>query len=152
MIKHVIERVAEYDEKIARIHEAHPICKKIAKIPGVGPLTATAMIAAVSDPNAFKNGRELSAWLGLVPRQHSSGGKNVLLGISKRGDVYLRTLLIHGARTTLRWLDRRTDPQSQWLRKLEERRGTNRAAVALANKNARVIWALMTRDQDYVCA
>jgi transposase len=93
-----------FSEKIAAICAAHPVCQRLGTIPGIGPLTATALVAAVSDASHFKNGRQFAAWIGLVPRQHSTGGKPRLLGISKRGDVYLRTLLIHGARATLRWV------------------------------------------------
>ncbi|MCY1286923.1 Transposase IS116/IS110/IS902 family protein [compost metagenome] len=110
------------------------LCKKIAEVPGIGPITATAMVAAVGDAKQFRNGRHLAAWLGLVPRQYSSGGKPRLHGISRRGDTYLRTLLIHGARAVLRYSTTKTDPQSVWLL---ARRGHNCAAVALANKNAR---------------
>ncbi|WP_213956804.1 MULTISPECIES: IS110 family transposase [unclassified Variovorax] len=125
------------------------LCKKIAAIDGVGTITATAMVASVGEAKEFKNGRHLSAWLGLVPRQHSSGGKSQLRGISKRGDKYLRTLLIHGARAVLRYAVGKTDAQSRWLQDLIARRGYNRAAVALANKNARVIQALLSSDTPY---
>ena len=107
------------------------------KIPGIGPLTATALIATVADVHSFKNGRQMSAWLGLVPRQLSSGGKPTLLGISKRGDAYLRTLLIHGARAAIIAAKRRTVGRERWLAKLLDRRHPNIAAVALANKNVR---------------
>ncbi len=117
-------------------------------IPGIGPLTATALVATVSDASAVKNGRQCAALLGLVPRQHATGGKERLLGISKRGDSSLRKLLVHGARTTIRWVGRQTDRRSQWIRPLVERRGTNRTAVAVANKNARIVWALLTSHQD----
>jgi transposase len=106
-------------------------------------------VAAVGDASEFKNGRHLAAWLGLVPRQHSSGGKSRLYGISKRGDTYLRTLLIHGSRSVLRWAATKSDVQSKWLRELIERRGYNRAAVAMANKNARVIQALLSSGRHY---
>ncbi len=106
-------------------------------------------MAAVSDASAFKNGLPCAAWLGLVPRQHTTGGKERLLGISKRGDTSLRKLLVHGARTTIRWVGRKTDRRSQWMRQLVERRGKNRTAVAVANKNARIVWALVTSHQDY---
>jgi len=112
-------------------------------------VVATALIAAVGNANEFKSGRELSAWLGLVPRQHSSGNRNVLLGISKRGDRYLRTLLIHGARSALCRAERRSDRRSIWASRLKLARGFNVAAVALANKNARTIWALLTRGENY---
>jgi len=144
------KRLAYYNEKIAAICEAHPVCQRLSTIPGIGPLTATALVAAVSDATHFKNGRQFAAWLGLVPRQHSTGGKARLLGISKRGDSYLRKLLIHGARATLRWVRLKTDRRSQWVRGLIERRGKNKAAVALANKNARIAWVLLSSDQTYM--
>jgi transposase len=143
------KRLAYYNEKIATLCEAHPVCQRLGTIPGIGPLTATALVAAVSDATHFKNGRQFAAWLGLVPRQHSTGGKARLLGISKRGDSYVRKLLIHGARATLRWVKLKTDRRSQWVRGLIERRGKNKAAVALANKNARIAWALLRSDQTY---
>lgn len=141
--------VAYYDEKLLSLAEAHPECQRLLTIPGIGPITATALIAAVGDVNVFKNGRHFSAWLGLVPKQHSTGGQTRLLGISKRGDSYLRKLLIHGARATLRWARLKTDSRSQWMRGLLERRGWNRTAVAVANKNARIVWALLSRGGVY---
>jgi transposase len=111
-----------------------------------------ALIAAVGNARQFKSGRELRAWLGLVPHEHSSGERTTLLGISKRGDRYLRTLRIHGARSALRYAPRKGDRNSLWLRALKERRGPNIAAVAMANKNARVLWALLTRTEDYRAA
>jgi transposase len=143
------KQLAYYQEKLAALATTHPACQRLMTIPGIGPLTATALVAAVSDASAFKNGRQFAAWLGLVPRQHATGGKERLLGISKRGDSYLRKLLIHGARATLRWVGRKTDRRSQWIRQLSERRGTNRTAVAVANKNARIVWALLTSHQVY---
>ena len=107
------------------------------------------MIAAVGDPHAFKNGRQLAAWLGLVPRQRSSGGKPILLGITKRGDRYLRALLIHGARAVVVRAAAKTDTRSCWISGLQRRRGTNRASVAVANKNVRILWALMTTQAPY---
>jgi transposase len=143
------QRLAYYTEKLEAISAAHPVCQRLETIPGIGPLTATALVAAVSDTSAFKNGRQFAAWLGLVPRQHSTGGKARLLGISKRGDAYLRKLLVHGARATLRWVGLKADRRSQWLRGLLERRGKNKTAVALANKNARIAWVLLTTEQVY---
>jgi transposase len=143
------EQLAYYQEKLDTLAQTHPECQRLMTIPGIGPLTATALVAAVSDASAFKNGRQFAAWLGLVPRQHTTGGKERLLGISKRGDTYLRKLLVHGARATIRWVGRKTDRRSQWIRHLLERRGTNRTAVAVANKNARIVWALLTSHQDY---
>ena len=112
-------------------------------------MTATALLAAVSRPHVFQNGRHLAAWLGLVPRQCSSGGHARLGGLSKRGNRYLRTLLIHGARAVVQRAAHNTDAQGRWLWTLKCRKGTNVAAVALANKNARVIWALLAHDDVY---
>jgi transposase len=137
------------DEKLATIGQAHPECQRLQTIPGIGPVTATALIAALGDVTQFKNGRQLAAWLGLVPREHSTGGKPRLLGMSKRGNLYLRKLLVHGARATLRWIETTDDARSRWLRALVARRGKNRAAVALANKNARMVWALLAHNQEY---
>jgi transposase len=106
-------------------------------------------VASVGNARSFRNGRQLAAWLGLVPRQHSTGGKSVLLGISKRGDSYLRTLLIHGARSAILAAQRKADQADRWLAGLLERRNPNIAAVALANKNARIVWALLARDRRY---
>ena len=142
-------RVAYDHEKLPAMGQAHPQCRRLQAIPGVGPLTATAILAAVPDAAHFKNGRQLAAWLGLVPREHSTGGKPRLLRISKRGDCYLRKLLVHGARATRRWAVLKNDPSSQWVRALIARRGKNRAAVALANKNARIVWALLAHNQEY---
>jgi transposase len=141
-------QLAYYQEKLDPLAATPPACQRLRTIPGIGPLTATALVAAVSDASAFKNGRPCAAWLGLVPRQHSSGGKERLLGISQRGDSYLRQLRVHGARPTMRWGGCKTDRRSQWRRHLVERRGKNRTAVAVAHKNARIVWALLTSHQD----
>ncbi|MGB4971403.1 MAG: IS110 family transposase [Cyclobacteriaceae bacterium] len=143
------KRIDKSNDQISRIHSTHPVCRRLSKIPGVGILTATAILAALPEPTTFKSGRQVSAWLGLVPKQHSSGGKDRLLGISKRGDVYLRWLLIYGARASIRWIDKKEDWRSIWLKDLIDRRGKNRAAVALANKNARMIWAILTKEVEY---
>lgn len=140
--------VGAYDAKIERLFKANPVCQRLAQVEGVGPVTATALVAA-GDAKAFQNGRQMAAWLGLVPRQHSSGGKQTLLGISKRGDTYLRTLLIHGARSAVAAAKRKSDARSRWINAIAARRGANVAAVALANKNARVLWALMARGEEY---
>jgi transposase len=143
------DQIASYQEKLATLAATHPECQRLMTIPGIGPLTATALIAAVGDAGVFKNGRQFAAWLGLVPKQHSTGGQTHLLGISKRGDSYVRKLLIHGARATLRWVRLQTDRRSQWIRELLKRRGWNRTAVAVANKNARIVWALLSRGGVY---
>jgi transposase len=142
-------RVATEDAQLTQVAQTHPVCQRLMTIPGLGELTATALVAAVSDAAQFKNGRQFAAWLGLVPRQHSTGGKVRLLGISKHGDSYLRKLLVHGARSCLRWVGRKRDRRSQWIQSLMERRGWNRTAVALANKNARVAWVLLCTEEVY---
>jgi transposase len=114
----VEKRLAYYDEQRAAIGQAHPEGQRLQTIPGIGPVTAIALIAAIGDVTQFKNGRQLAAWLGLVPREHSTGGKPRLLGMSKRGDVDLRKLLVHGARATLRWIGTKHDERSQWLKAL----------------------------------
>jgi transposase len=144
------DRVGELDKKIQSLASSHSVAKRLQQIPGIGPITATALVCAVGDGKQFKRGRDLAAWLGLTPRQHSSGGKDRLLGISKRGDSYLRTLLIHGARAVLRCADKKEDPRSCWLQNLCNRRNKNIAAVALANKNARIVWALLTKEIDFL--
>lgn len=147
-LKELDRQVGELEQEIQHWHKNNPLSQKLAKIPGIGPITATAMIATVGDARQFENGRQLAAWLGIVPKQHSTGGKARLLGISKRGDRYLRTLLIHGARAVIRIAERKADAEA-WIKRLLERRHKNVAAVALANKNARIIWALLARDRDY---
>ena len=146
------KQLTYYQEKLEALATTHPECQRLMTIPGIGPLSATALVAAVSNASAFKNGRQFAAWLGLVPRQYTTGGTERLLGMSKRGDPYLRKLLVHGARATIRWVGRKTDRRSQWIRQLVERRGKNRTAVAVANKNARIVWALLTSHQDYQLA
>lgn len=143
-------KVKEYDRKIESICTSNPICKLICKLPGIGPLTATAITALIGNIKIFKNGRELSAYLGLVPKQYSSGGKVKLLGISKRGDRYVRCLLIHGARAALFQAKSLPESKANWLKELILRRGFNRTVVALANKNARTIWAIMTKGEKFV--
>ena len=146
------ERVLQLDEEIARIerrlgfwHRSNEASRRIAEIPGVGVLSATAAVAAMGDPKAFKSGREFAAWLGLVPRHVGTGGRVQMLGISKRGDTYLRTLLIHGARSV--FANSKVPPA--WARRVAERRPANVATVALANKTARIIWALLAHDRTY---
>jgi transposase len=148
-LKHLDERIAHYDEKIEQIAQADERTVRLQTIPGIGPKVATALLAAIGDINAFKNGRELAAWLGLVPRQHSTGGKPTLLGISKHGDVYLRQLVIHGARSILRCVDRKTDRTSRWASALKERRHNNIAVVAMANKTVRIAFALLKKGETY---
>ena len=143
------QRIEPIDLEIREIATQDEVCRRLQTVEGVGPLTATALTAAVGDAGVFKNGRQFAAYLGLVPRQHSSGGKQRLGRISKRGDTYVRTLLIHGARTTVRWARHKNTPRARWLMALVQRCGVQKAVVALANKNARVLWALMTRGEIY---
>jgi transposase len=148
-VVHWDEQVARFDGKLEQISQQNKLCVVLMTIPGIGPMVATALVAAVGDAREFKSGREMAAWLGLVPRQHSTAGKARLLGISKRGDSYLRTLLIHGARAVLRFAADKTDRRSRWVTSLEQRRGRNITAVALANKNVRTAWALLTIGRAY---
>jgi transposase len=142
-------RIASFDKKIERVFRNSEPCQRIARIKGVGPKTATAIVAAIGDGSEFKNGRHLAAWVGLVPRQHSSGDRMVLMGISKRGNQHLRSLLVHGARAVVRTAPGKTDPNNEWVNQLRERRGFNRATVAVANKNARMIWAVLRTGEPY---
>jgi transposase len=148
--KHLDERINDLEQRLHGLSKQNADCQRLLTVPGIGLLTATALVAAIGDIGAFKNGRELAAWLGLVPRQHSTGGKPTLLGISKRGDSYLRTLLIHGGRSVVNNAHRHTDRRSRWVGDIKQRRGQNISAVAVANKNARVAWALLSRQTDYV--
>ena len=145
-------RVAEPDKEVGAIerriklwHRSNAASRQIAEIPGVGVLSATAVVAAMGDPAAFRSGREFAAWLGLVPRHSGTGGRVRMLGISKRGDTYLRTLLIHGARAVLT----RSKAPPAWALRLAERRPANVVTVAIANKTARTIWALLAHDRAY---
>lgn len=142
------QQVGELEKEIHQWHRGNEASTRLEAIPGVGPLTASAIVATVGNASEFSNGRQLAAWLGLVPRQHSSGGKQTLLGISKRGDTYMRTLLIHGARSVIRYAASKAD-EASWLHQVMARRNKNVAAVALANKNARTIWALLAYQRTY---
>ena len=139
------EQVLQIERRLQHWHSQDEASRRLAQIPGVGVLGATAAVATMGDAKAFKSGREFAAWLGLVPRQSGTGGRVRLLGISKRGDTYLRTLLIHGARAVL--THSKTPPE--WAQKLTERRPRNVAIVALANKMARTIWALSAHNRAY---
>lgn len=143
------KKVSAYDKRIENIVNHYTPCQELMKIEGIGPLSATALLILLSDHGVYKNGRHFAAFLGLVPRQHSTGGKQRLLGISKRGDKYLRMLLIHGARSVMQQVGKKTDGKSRWLKELKERRGYNKASVALANKNARIAWALVANGSQY---
>lgn len=140
--------ITRYDRRIAALAQQSESAKRLMQIAGVGPITATAIVAAVGNGHAFASGRQFAAWLGLTPRQNSSGGKTKLGAITKRGDVHLRTLLIHGTRSVLTRA-RDTDPIGRWVLKLKARSGANVAAVALAAKHARIIWAMLARGTEY---
>jgi transposase len=148
-LRTLTSRIAQLERQIGSWQRRESQCQRIAAIPGVGPLTATAVVATVGDAKSFRSGREFAAFLGLVPRQSGTGGRVKLLGISKRGDPYLRTLLIHGARTVLNWQSRTGRPSEAWLQSLLARRPKNVAIVALANKMARTIWALMVHNRAF---
>ena len=139
------EQVAEIERRLRAWHKEDKASRRIAEIPGVGLLTATAAVAAMGDPKSFKSGREFAAWLGLVPKHTGTGGRIRMLGISKRGDTYLRTLLIHGARSVIV----NSKQPSAWVTNLTQRRAANVAVVALANKMARTIWALLAHEREF---
>jgi len=147
-LKVLQQQVDEIEAQIKAWHRASEASQRLEKVPGIGPLTATALVASVGDAKNFDNGRQFAAWLGVVPRQHSSGGKPTLLGMSKRGDAYLRTMLIHGARSVIYRATQRADADS-WLVKLTTRRNKNVAAVAMANKTARTVWALLAHGREF---
>ena len=154
------KKIAELEKRLKIISSEYDQYKQLIEIPGIGIITATALIGSIGKANYFKNGRQLSSWLGLVPRQHSSGGKDKLLGISKRGDIYLRTLLIQGARAVLNSKIRYTTEAqrnkedfskfTKWMFSVSERRGHNKTIVAVANKLARVVFAVLSSGNNYL--
>ena len=142
-------QVQALEKQIKTWHESNEDSQRLEKTPGFGVLTASALVASLGDARSFRNGREMAAWLGLVPRQHSSGGKPLLLGISKRGDSYLRTLMVHGARSAIRVAERKQTITDNWSTEMMKRRHKNVVAIARANKKARVAWALLAHGRDY---
>ena len=148
-LRHLDDRIADLDERIEASVKKDPVARRLLELRGVGPLTASALAGALVDGKSFSKGRDFAASLGLTPRQHSTGGKDRLLGISKRGDSYLRKLLVHGARAVIRYAKDRDDGLSQWLEALSARKHANTVAVALANKTARVAWAVVHNDTAY---
>lgn len=143
------ERITKVELQIQKHASSDERAKRIMAVPGIGPLTASAVIAAVGNAHEFRNARQFAAWLGLTPRQNSSGGKTQLGEITRRGDVYLRMLLVLGARSAFLTAARRTDRASRWLVELEARLGWRKALVALANKHARIIWTMLTRNVEF---
>jgi transposase len=148
-LRRLDERVHELDQELLAIAREHEPVRRLEQLRGVGPVTASALYALVGDAKQYRNGRELAVALGLTPRQHSSGGKEKLLGISKRGDKYVRTLMIHGARSALRTAPGKDDRVSKWVVSLAQRSHPNKAAVALTNKMARVAWAMLRNGTNY---
>ena len=142
--------VDKMDAKIVAICRSHAACRRLAKLPGVGPVIATALVAAVDDGRHFRSGRELAVRIGLVPRQYTTGGKARLGGNGRRANHYLRRQMIHGARAVVSRLAKHDDRRSVWLKTLVARRGINRTIVALVNKTARIAWALLARNEEYV--
>jgi transposase len=148
-LRMVQEQILGLERKLMAWHRASEASRRLETIPGVGVITATALVATIGDASQFHSGRQLAAWLGLVPKQHSSGGKQRLGRISKHGDGYLRKLLVHGARTVLLWSRRKKEGRSAWLEALLARRPTNVVLVAMANKTARVVWAMLSRGETF---
>jgi transposase len=142
-------RIKKLDATIVGLCRTDETCRRLAKLPGVGPIVATAIVAAVDDGRQFRSGREMAAWIGLVPRQYTTGGKPRLGGIGRRANHYLRRQLIHGARAVVSRVPKHDDRRSTWLKALVARRGFNRTIVALANKTARIAWALLNRKEAY---
>ena len=148
-LKELDRQVGELEREIHLWHRDSEVSKRLETIPGIGPITASALAASAGDPSNFKNARQFAAWIGLVPHQNSSGGKTQLLGISKRGNVYLRSLLIHGGRALVELARTRPDRAGTWLGRLAARRHHNVAAVAMANKNARLAWAVLSSGKAF---
>lgn len=144
------DEIERYSQKIEHFCKENTLCQRLMKLPGVGPMTASIVQATIGDPGHFKNGRHFSAFLGLVPREHSSGGKQCLMSISKRGDRYIRSLLIHGGRAVVKNADKKDNYLGRWVQRLHQQHGYNKAAVAVANKNARHMWAIMSYGDSYI--
>ena len=149
MIQSLSEQIRKIEIELMAWHLTNPICRRLETIPGIGFITATALVATVGDARAFRSGRQFAAWLGLVPKQHSSGGKDRMGGISKMGDRYLRHLLVVGATAVVRYTRRKATPVSIWANRLLERKPARLVTVAVANKVARIAWAVMTREENY---
>ena len=142
------QHLIDYERDLVRMSRSDERARRVQVLYGVGPLSASALIASVGNAHEFANGRQFAAWLGLVPRQYSTGGKTRLGHITRRGDPYLRTLLILGARAVLQTAERRQDRLSRWALAVRERRGYHRACVAVAAKNARIVWALLSSNAE----
>jgi len=149
MLLVIDEQIDTLDIRIKQQSSTNEICKRLQKIEGIGPISALAIIALVGDGKAFQNGRHFSAYLGLTPKQHSSGNRECMLGISKRGDGYLRELLVHGGRAVVRTSEKKTDARSIWVNRIKNQGGFNKAAVAIANKNARIVMSMILSGDEY---
>ncbi len=149
LVRDLHRRLADLDRELGELARENPIARRLATIPGVGPITATALVMTIGDIGRFRSGRHLAAYLGLVPKQHASGGKERLGTISQRGDTYLRTLLAPGARAVVRVMRTRPEPTSNWIGRLLQRRPVNVAVMAQANRTARLVWTLLTKGEDY---
>jgi transposase len=147
--KQVDHDIQVITEEIERISEENALCRRLRQIPGFGPLVSSATVAAIGNGAAFRRGRDFAAWLGVVPKQYSTGGKQKLLGISKRGNIYLRRMLIHGARAVLFRIKYDTAGFGQWIHRLAQRAPRNKVVVAIANKLARIAWAVLSSGRDY---
>jgi transposase len=149
MLLIIQEQIDALDIQIKQLSSANETCKRLQKIEGIGPISALAIIALVGNGSGFKNGRHFAAYMGLTPKQHSSGNRECLLGISKRGDRYLRTLFIHGGRAVVRTAEKKNDYRSNWVNRIKDKGGFNKAAVAVANKNARIVMAMIVSGEEY---
>lgn len=148
----VDRRIARVDAKLAAICKENASCRRLMAMPGIGPVIATALVAAVDDARHFRSGRDLAAWIGLVPRQYTTGGKPKLGGIGRRANHYLRRQMVHGARAVASHQRHRAGGRGDWIRALEARRGFNKTVVAVANKMARAAWAMLVREEEYRAA
>jgi len=148
-LRELDDNIKHYDARIAQNAKEDERIKRLLAVEGIGPVVASALVSAVGNGKQFSKGRDMAAWLGLTPNQHSSGGKNRLGHISKRGDKYVRMMLIHGARAALKAAENKTDGRSRWVTGLAKRRNKNIATVALANKNARIAWSILSREETY---
>jgi transposase len=149
MIDGLSQQIRKIEMELLAWHRTHPVCQRLETIPGIGFITATALVATINDATVFRSGRQFAAWLGLVPRQNSSGGKERMGGISKMGDRYLRHLLVVGATAVVRYTRRKATTVSRWANQLLERKPARLVTVAVANKVARIVWAIMTREETY---
>ena len=145
-------RIERLDDRLSAVCREDETCRRLMTLPGVGPIVATALAASIGDPRQFQSGREMAAWIGLVPRQYSTGGKSRLGGVGRRANHYLRRQLVHGARAVALRLKTKTDPRSRWFQAVIDRRGFNKGIVAMANKTVRIAWAMLMRQEDYARA